>query len=182
MSKKKRKAITLSELKSLLRYDRNSGNFFHLTSHGSALAGTVAGTSSHDGYHRIKVLGEYYRAHRLAWFYVKGYWPVNFIDHKNNNPLDNRFANLRECTALENAANCKKSRTNKSGFKGVSFRKDRQKWRARIKASGKHLNIGSFSCPTEAAYAYDRAAKLLHGDFAKTNESLGLIPFKGASE
>ena len=47
---------------------------------------------------------------------------------------------------------------NTSGYKGVSFRKDRAKWRASIKVGDKVLNLGVFDSATDAAAAYDAAA------------------------
>jgi hypothetical protein len=58
-------------------------------------------------------------------------------------------------------------RDNTSGYKGVQ--KSRKRWIARIMVNGKHIGLGTFDAPEEAARAYDRAAKLYHGDFAVPN-------------
>lgn len=49
-------------------------------------------------------------------------------------------------------------RTNTTGYKGVSYRKDRDKWRATIKVGDKVLSLGVFGTPELAARAYDAAA------------------------
>lgn len=41
-------------------------------------------------------------SHRIAWAMVNGRWPPDEIDHINRNRADNRLANLREATHLEN--------------------------------------------------------------------------------
>jgi len=86
------------------------------------------------------------------------------VDHINGNGLDNRKCNLRECTASENVCNTGPSRRN---LKGVYA--DGKRWRARIMKNGVRYNIGSFSSPTDAAIAYNNAAKDHHGEFAFFN-------------
>lgn len=94
-------------------------------------------------------------------------------DHKNGNPLDNRLANLRVCTARENVHNQTLSKRNTSGFKGVSkcVRKGRQRpWIATIAVNGKTHYLGSFFTPEEAHAAYCAAAERLHREFANFGE------------
>ena len=91
------------------------------------------------------------------------------IDHINHDTLDNRCSNIRICTPSNNQCNRGKQKNNTSGYKGVFSNGNGNKWRARIKINGKMKVLGSYSSPEEAARAYDRAAIILHGDFAYQN-------------
>lgn len=93
----------------------------------------------------------------------------NEIDHVNGNRLDNRRSNLRFCTHAENCRNSSIRSDNTSGYVGVSFDKSRNKWEAYINLDGNRRHLGRFETPGEAAFAYDRAAKELHGEFAYLN-------------
>ncbi|MGR9056077.1 NUMOD3 domain-containing DNA-binding protein [Rhizobium leguminosarum] len=52
---------------------------------------------------------------------------------------------------------------NASGFKGVSYRKDRGVWRATIRLSNRQVFLGVFASAELAAKAYDNAAFSAHG-------------------
>ena len=58
---------------------------------------------------------------------------------------------------------------NKSGYKGVSWFKDTQKWCAKIKFKGEMITIGYFLDKKEAALAYNKMALKYYGKFAKLN-------------
>src|SRR5688500_3940243 len=103
----------------------------------------------------------------------------NVADHKSGVGLDNRRCNMRECSHKENLRNKKKQPGTVSRFKGVSITKSGP-WRSKIEQNGVKLTIGCFASEIKAAQAYDTAAKVLFGSFAKTNESLGL--FDGADD
>ena len=66
-------------------------------------------------------------------------------------------------------------RNNTSKFKGVSWLKAKEKWRAQIRVENNDIWLGLFSSPELAARAYDAAALKYHGSFACTNEMLGLL-------
>lgn len=67
-----------------------------------------------------------------------------WYDHQNQNKLDNRKSNLRPCTKQENQRNCSISKNNTSGFTGVTWSKNRQKWVAQIMVDYKTINLGRF--------------------------------------
>ena len=92
------------------------------------------------------------------------------IDHKNNNPLDNRRFNLRQATRAQNTYNRKKTRVKTSSqFIGASFNKRIGKWTAYLRFEGKRIWLGQFDNEIDAAKAHDAAAIKYHGEFAKLN-------------
>lgn len=108
---------------------------------------------SKDGYWRIRIDNTDYRAHRLAWFYVYGYFPENVIDHKNRNKSDNMIENLRESSQSCNLLNKSMQSNNSSGVVGVYFNKKRNKWYSRIVISKKCIWLGCFECFKDAVMA-----------------------------
>lgn len=92
-----------------------------------------------------------------------------FIDHANNDSLDNRLSNLRLCNNQQNQANAILSKVNTSGYKGVSWHIREKKWIARIRYNKKLVHLGYFTDIVEAAKAYDNAAIFYNKEFAKGN-------------
>ncbi len=95
------------------------------------------------------------------------------IHHINEDGLDNRKENLMILTRLQHMKTRGKNKTKTSSiYKGVSWHKKRQKWRARIMVNRKEIFLGSFDNEIEAAEAYDIAALKYHGGIAKLNKAL----------
>ena len=92
------------------------------------------------------------------------------VDHINGNGLDNRRCNLRLCTTKQNRQNRKLLAHNTSGFIGVSYRKDNKKWQASIYMNNKQKHLGFFSIKENAAFAYNKVAHEIRGEFAQLNE------------
>lgn len=92
------------------------------------------------------------------------------VDHKNHNRLDNRRQNLRVCTEEQNKFNMSDRKDNTSGFRGVTWNKEKHKWTAQIGFKGTTKNLGHHLDKIEAAKAYNTVAQQLFGDFARLNE------------
>lgn len=90
------------------------------------------------------------------------------VDHINCDGLDNRRSNLRHATNGQNAT-WSKFPKGSSGYRGVFWQCDRDKWRAEISKDRKKHFLGDYDDPAEAARAYDAAAIELHGEFARPN-------------
>jgi hypothetical protein len=169
----------LSRLRSVLKYNRKTGEFIwrvKRNSHaGCVYPGDVAGTTvvdrDGDSHVNIGVNGKVYRAHRLAYLFVKGVWPKGDIDHKDGVRTHNWWTNLRPATRSQNMANNHKLReANVSGKTGVSWVAQCNKWMSRITVEGRLVCLGLFARDklTDAIDAR-RAAELKYcGEYAPT--------------
>ena len=91
------------------------------------------------------------------------------IDHINGNRLDNRRENLRFVTRSQNNMNARKRGNTTSKYKGVSFHKERKKWRAYIFVRNKQISLGLFDNERDAALAYNTRANIEFGEYARLN-------------
>lgn len=114
----------------------------------------------------VGIKGKGYPCGRIIFLMFHGYLPerVSFID---TNPLNTRIENLREANPSQVACYAKKQKNNTSGYKGVYFHKNTNKYAAQIIKTGKSHFLGIFATPKEAHKAYCKAAKKLHGEFAR---------------
>lgn len=161
------KTLTQERLRELLDYDPLTGVFrWRVTRNGRSRAGSLAGRPHNGGYVAITVDRGHYLAHRVAWLYVHGAWPSEWLDHKDLDRANNRIANLREATGRQNAFNRPAPKHNTSGAKGVSWDIKNQKWRAHVTVGRKFKNLGRFSKFEDAVAAHLRGAELYAGEFA----------------
>lgn len=163
---RRKRRFSHEELLSILHYNPETGQFTWLkTIHSRAIKGTKAGTISKcHGYVSIQIFGYVYKAHRLAWFYVKAEWPTNKIDHRDRVKNNNVFSNLRDVTHSMNMQNqSKPHKGNISGFIGVTFHKATGKWCVRLVRKGtRKKHYGLFSTPEEASEHYLRLKNEMH--------------------
>lgn len=150
-------------LKRLLKYDPESGLFTWNESRGRVKRGTVAGSTSSKGYTVIGLGGKTYKAHRLAWLYMTGAWPLEQIDHRDGQKANNKWNNLREATHAQNS--CNRSPYNKTGFKGV-IPGPNGKYFGKTSYKGEKCHSGAFDTPEEASEWVTAARTRLHGEFA----------------
>jgi len=155
--------LTAVRLRKELSYYPETGLFtWRIPRPGRKVEGCAGCSTSVDGYPRICIDGTLYLAHRLAWLYMTGSWPVHELDHKNGIRFDNKWLNLREATSAENRQNASLRCDSVSSITGVSWHKQRKKWRAYIVLDQKQRHLGLFSDKIEAGTAYARAKSELH--------------------
>lgn len=159
-------AITQEYLCSILDYDTETGIFRWRIKRSGRCVGEIAGSINGKGYSTLMINGVKFQAHRLAWLHANGCLPSQ-LDHINGVKTDNRLCNLRPATTSQNRMNVGRAKNNTTGFKGVTARCDKKRFQARIKINGKPTWLGTFNTAEEAHKAYCKAAKHLHGEFAR---------------
>lgn len=130
-------------------------------------AGTCAGTVKADGRREIKINNKTYKAARLVWAFHCGEWPSKMVDHINGDRSDDRIENLRLATPRQNAQNRSLKAANSSGFTGVSWHSQHEKWWVRITVDGKTRSFGLYEDLAEACLVVINMRKQLFGDFAR---------------
>ena len=104
--------------------------------------------------------------HRLI-LKAKGY--NEKVDHINHNTLDNRKSNLRICTNQQNSFNHKVHSNSSTGYSGITYIKERNKYRARIFINKKGIHLGYFENLEDAIQARRNAEKIYFKEY-KINE------------
>lgn len=158
-----KKELSQELLKELFEY--KDGFLYRKTSPTyNAKSGSVAGFTHKTGYHYVTIYNKQYKLHRLVFLYHQGYIP-DFIDHKDNDPLNNKIDNLRACDRSQNGAN-RRNTKNRILPKGVT--KNGENFGARIRVKGKLYWLGTYPTVELAKECYDCAAELSFGEFARS--------------
>lgn len=175
--------MDIKKLQSLISYDPETGSMVWLPrdpSYFKTYRGYAIWTSKYEGrevgcVHTLKS-GYTFRVfslqgfgkgssrmscHRAAWAIHTGEEPPAKIDHINQDATDNRWSNLRDGTSSVNEQNMYMRKDNTSGYPGVSWSKQRQKWEAHVGYRGKKINLGLFDCVIAAAIAAKQKRKEL---------------------
>lgn len=163
--------VTVEVLRELIDYDPDTGKMFwrrrdrkwfndnhEFPRWNTRYAGKECFNYVNAGYMRSKIFGKDYAAHRVAWALHHGAWPSGMIDHIDGDRQNNRAANLRVVSPLENSRNVALSSKNKSGYYGVVLNPRSRKWVASIRNAGRQIHLGSFA-DKDAAVAARKAAE-----------------------
>jgi hypothetical protein len=158
--------LSAERLRSLLHYDPITGIFTWVSKtspYSPAPIGSRAGYVK-KGYLYIKIDHRHIYAHRLAFLYMTGIWPEDFIDRKGGNKQNNSWCNLREASHGSNVANSLSRRALPKG----AYKTRYNRYLSAISANGQRFYLGTFSSPEEANSAYHEAAVRHHGEFARS--------------
>ncbi len=145
--------LTQAELKTQVNYNQLTGIFYSLNSSARWGSGRILGTLPSSGYIQLRIKGKTYRAHRLAWLYVYGEWPIYSIDHINRIKTDNKISNLRDANSFIQNQNKPIVNKNSHGLKGI-YKNKSGKFVAICRNNKIRKQIGCFATANEAHLAY----------------------------
>lgn len=112
-----------------------------------------------NGYKAINRYGFKALTHKLIMLYMLGKeFPNSEVDHIDHNRSNNSWNNLRVVCRKTNSRNLSKHKTNTSGYVGVSWHKQKNKWRAYIMVNYKQVYLGLFSNIEDAIKAREEAS------------------------
>lgn len=160
--------ITQEELKKILSYSKDTGEFTWIqkaNKFSNVGVGSVADRVS-GSYKVISINRKAYKSHRLVWLYFYGHFPDEMIDHIDCDSLNNRVENLRLATSSNNNWNRTLNSNTKTGVKGVRIHQNGN-YEARIMCNKISYYLGVFDSLKDAEQAV-RAKRLeLHGEYTR---------------
>ena len=153
--------------KELLRrlFDYRDGKLFWRIGGSGKRVGDEAGMITEKGYRRIRVERHLHMAHRLVWAYHFDNVP-QWIDHIDEDKLNNRIENLRPASKEQNGYNISHRKNNRSGVKGVYWSTRNNKWVAEISVNKQIRRVGYFENIDLAELVVIEARNLYHGAYA----------------
>jgi hypothetical protein len=170
--RQKEDALSLEEVRSLLSYDPETGalNWIRPPRRGVSIG--PAGCINTDGYKVVGYKGHLYMAIHLIWFIQTGEWPEHGVDHKDRDPRNDRWSNLRLATYSQNNQNMPLRKDNLTGVRGVGFESRRGMFYARIRKDHQLHWLGYHATLAGAESARQNAELKLFGEFSPLHEGL----------
>lgn len=162
---------TLQFLRARLTVDITTGRAYWIRppANHRRLRGTEAGSMrpNHSGklYCYIKVDRVAIKRSHIVFLFAAGRWPSNQIDHRNGDSTDDRIANLREATPMQNAWNHKRRSKKERTPMGVR-RLPSGRYQARIAVNHTKHTFGPFDTEHEASAVYQQKRKEFFGDYS----------------
>lgn len=138
--------ISTERIRDVFDYDENLGKLIRKVRMGHEYPGIVEGTKQKSRTVVTKVDGKRVVVSRVIWQLIHGDFDETLVvDHINGDWTDNRLSNLRLVPQYINGRNLKNKSNNTSGYPGVYWKRDKNKWCVEVWVLGKKHFFGHFS-------------------------------------
>lgn len=146
-------------LNKIFTYEKETG-FIYWKNNGLIVKSCIKNTHK---YARVMIEKNHYLVHRIIYqMHYGDLTSSDVIDHIDMNRYSNRIENLRKANVFINNQNQGDRKNNTSGYKGVSWSKQKSKWRATITINRKHKHLGFFKTKEKAYACYLKAKEDFH--------------------
>lgn len=144
----------------------NSDNYFYFNKKHLDVVRKYAWHEESVGYVVSMTSGKTVQLHNLLFYGTENYKKRGKVDHADRNNLNNLDENLRQATKSQQQANRGRFINNTSGFTGVYWKKQHNKWQASLTYKGKYMHLGFYDDKDEAVKARLKAEKEHLGEFS----------------
>lgn len=159
-----RGAVTAQDARERFRYDDASGDLFWRIKTGRNVKIGARAFTITKGRKTVRIGGVRLPQSHVVWLHQKGALPLDELDHRDRDSLNDRIDNLREASTAKNCMNQGVRANNRLGIKGVTRHKSGF-W-SRISADGVRYQLGVYPTAEMAGAAYRIAAAAMHGEFS----------------
>jgi hypothetical protein len=162
------------ELRALMQYDPKTGSLIWHPKppttwvnrrFNTLFAGKQVGSTDSQGHVQVRIRGPLRQVHRVIWKMMTGNEPPPMLDHKDGNPSNNKWTNIREATPQTNNWNSLARSESSTGHRCIYALKPKNptsyQFRVIMKVSGRDTHFGNFHTIEDAKAAY-RAAFIKH--------------------
>ena len=154
-------------LNKIFEYNKETGVLiWKVTRSSKVKCGMIAGSLNphNGGYIQVIFNKRAYYAHKIIWEMIYGERP-KYLDHIDGNRANNRLNNLRSVNASQNACNSRVSKRNTTGYKGVHWNKQRNKWTVFVRKNRKLHYGGAYINLIDAIQCAIQLRIKLHGEY-----------------
>jgi hypothetical protein len=170
MNRPRAPEFTADDLRQVLHYEPATGIFtWRVNSGARGRAGVIAGGPAGNRW-TIGVFRKRWKAHHLAWYYMTGEWPSAEIDHRDRDPQNNQWDNLRSATRLQNMGNMRVDVSYRNHDLPPGVYRSLDKYQSQLRFNGVKHYLGTFDTPAEAHRAYMTAKAKALGEFCPVIE------------
>ena len=162
--------VSVRFIQESLEYDPSTGNLKWKSRLGmsNTREETAGGIKDRSGRGLVRIGTKLFKKSLICWVIRMGRFPPegSIIDHKDGDPGNDRWENLRLATAQQNSGNTADWSNRKASSLPRGVVAQGERYRFQLTYKGKRHTIGGFPSAEAAHAAYKKLHQELHGEFS----------------